>query len=83
MAKKKRSAKRSTKARLGPSTKRVAAKRKGAAFQSGVFQPGVFQTGEPPVALAGVSSLVPDNFLLPAPVPITPTVYPDSHKQQQ
>jgi hypothetical protein len=35
--------------------------------------------GPPPFSfMAGVSSMVPDTIILPAPVPITPTVYPDS-----
>jgi hypothetical protein len=107
MTKKKRAAKRSTKAgKRRPSTKRVAAKGKGGAFQSGAFQSGAFQ-GLPPSAsqqkpspavqstigevsppdisstrtaanMAGAAGLDAGPFVLPAPVPITPTVYPDS-----
>ena len=108
MAKKKRTAKRSTKAgKRRPSTKRVAAKGKGGAFQSRAFQglpppasqqelsPAVQSTQgviEPlPAAvsnapleeridarLQGVSNMRADVIVIPAPVPITPTVYPDS-----
>jgi hypothetical protein len=111
MTKKKRAAKRSTKAgKRRPSTKRVAAKGRGGAFQSGEFQSGAFQ-GLPPSAsqrkpspavqstvgevsppdisstrtgrtaaanMAGAGGLDGGAFVLPAPVPITPTVYPDS-----
>ena len=110
MAKKKRTAKRSTKAdKRRPSTKRVAAKGKGGAFQG--LPPSASQRklstavqstiGEvtPPHALegagltvgspkigtpelteviAGAGSLRGDSFIMPSPVPITPTVYPDS-----
>ena len=110
MAKKRRTAKRSTKAgKRRPSTKRVAAKR--GAFQPGVFQPGVFQglppSGasqqklspavqstqgviEPPSAAVSNAplegridtrlqvSMRTDAIVIPAPVPVTPTVYPDS-----
>jgi hypothetical protein len=52
MAKKGRTAKRSTKAgKRRPTTKRVAAKSKGGAFQSGAFQSGAFQ-GFPPVRVS-------------------------------
>jgi hypothetical protein len=118
MAKKKRTAKRSTKAgKRRPSTKRVAAKGKGGAFQSRAFQglpppasqqelsPAVQSTQgviEPlPAAvsdapleeravsdapleeridarLQDVSNMRADAIVIPAPVPITPTVYPDS-----
>jgi len=83
MAKKKSIAKRSTKARKRrPSTKRVAAKGKGGAYQSGAFQPGAFQ-GLPPSASQRklspvVQSTVGEVIVIPAPIPITPTVYPDS-----
>ncbi|MGC2117089.1 MAG: hypothetical protein WA656_21400 [Pseudolabrys sp.] len=94
MAKKKSTAKRSTKAsKRRLSTKRVAAKGKGRAFQSGAFQglppsasqrklsPAVQSTvGEvsPSPALLGISTTSPEIIVIPAPIPITPTVYPDS-----
>lgn len=96
MAKKKRTAKRSTKRR--PS-KRVAAKPKGGA--SGAFQglpPSASQElsaavqstqgvteplpapleGRIDTRLLGVSGMRAEAVVIPAPVPITPTVYPDS-----
>ena len=96
MAKKKRTAKRSTKRR--PS-KRVAAKPKGGA--SGAFQglpPSASQElsaavqstqgvteplpapleGRIDTRLQGVSGMRAEAVVIPAPVPITPTVYPDS-----
>jgi hypothetical protein len=117
MAKKKRTAKRSTKAaKRRSSTKRVAAKR--GVFQSGVFQPGVFQglppsasqqklsaavqstaaevnpphelkaeglttaspeLGTPPLTvMAGAGGLRADSLIVPPPVSIPPTIYPDS-----
>ena len=94
MAKKKSTAKRSTKAsKRRLSTKRVAAKGKGRAFQSGAFQglpPSASQrklspavqskVGEvsPSPALLGISTTSPEIIVIPAPIPITPTVYPDS-----
>ena len=94
MAKKRSTAKRSTKAsKRRLSTKRVAAKGKGRAFQSGAFQglppsasqrklsPAVQSTvGEvsPSPALLGISTTFPEVIVIPAPIPITPTVYPDS-----
>jgi hypothetical protein len=84
MAKKKRTAKRPTKAasKRRPSTKRVAAKGKGKAFQSGAFQglpPSASQQElSPAVQSQGVSGMRADAIVIPAPVPITPTVYPDS-----
>ena len=108
MAKKKHTAKRSTKAgKRRPSTNRVAAKGKGGAFQSRAFQglpqpasqqelsPAVQSTqgvieplpaavsnapleGRTDARLQGVSSMRADAIVIPAPVPITPTVYPDS-----
>jgi hypothetical protein len=102
MAKKKRTAKRSTKASTRPpTTKRVAAKGKGGAFQTGAFQgvppsvsqrklgPAVQSTQgviEPPHApIEGrldireqADSLIAEGVVIPPPVPITPTNYPDS-----
>ena len=114
MAKKKRTAKRSTKAlKRRPSTKRSAAKGKVKAFQSGAFQglpPSASQrklstavqstagevspphalegagvtTGPPEIGtpsmavMPGASGLRADPFIMPSPVPVTPTVYPDS-----
>ena len=103
MAKKKRTAKRSTKAgKRRPSTKRVAAKGKGGAFQGlppsasqqelspavqstqGVIEPLPAAVSNAPLEgrtdarLQGVSSMRADAIVIPAPVPITPTVYPDS-----
>src|SRR5262249_12525791 len=111
MAKKGRTAKRSTKAgKRRPTTKRVAAKSKGGAFQSGAFQSGAFQglppsasqrklsaavqstqgvVIEPPPAALNLSATPPevriqpvsvqvDGIVMPSPLPITPTVYPDS-----
>ncbi|MGA8955957.1 MAG: hypothetical protein WB503_11265, partial [Pseudolabrys sp.] len=74
------------------STKRVAAKSKGRAFQSGAFQglppsasqrklsPAVQSTvGEvSPSPALGISTTSPEVIVIPAPIPITPTVYPDS-----
>ena len=103
MAKKKHTAKRSTKAgKRRPSTKRVAAKGKGGAFQGlppsasqqelspavqstqGVIEPLPAAVSNAPLEgrtdarLQGVSSMRADAIVIPAPVPITPTVYPDS-----
>jgi hypothetical protein len=101
MAKKKHTAKRSTKAgKRRPSTKRVAAKGKGGAFQGlppsasqqelspavqstqGVIEPLPVSNapleGRTDARLQGVSSMRADAIVIPAPVPITPTVYPDS-----
>ena len=103
MAKKKHTAKRSTKAgKRRPSTKRVGAKGKGGAFQGlppsasqqelspavqstqGVIEPLPAAVSNAPLEgrtdarLQGVSSMRADAIVIPAPVPITPTVYPDS-----
>jgi hypothetical protein len=85
MAKKNRKTKRSTMTGKGrPSTKRVAAKRKSAVFQPGVFQPGVFQGLLPSASKRKLSPAVRSTVEEgqttrgTAPVPVTPTVYPDS-----
>ena len=77
MAKKKRTAKRSRKRR--PPTKQVAAKAKGGAFQG--LPPSASQELSAAVqATQGVTEPLPaveGRIVIPAPVPVTPTVYPD------